>query len=115
MLLERREAIHVDGALVPRRIFWIGIDVQRTEHAEHLADIPRQSTGAGIDDSAVPLDAIMLRRIPDEGIADRRICRPGVLGHIQTGGGDLVQDGADRIEAGMPIGGSIPWLRSFHA
>lgn len=93
MIFKCCKTIHVERMAVPGRIFWISVEVERAKHAQNLPDIANQSAGAEIDHAAVPLDTVMLRRIPDKKIAYRRIRGLCVAGRIEGGSCDLIENG----------------------
>ena len=94
-------------------------DDEVAEDAEDLADVARQGENverAAVLGDAEPLHEVVLGRVPEEGIADRRVGRLGVVG--RRGGRsldgvvvDLVDDRADGVEPGVVRRGGAGSLR----
>ena len=80
-----------------------GIEGQGSEDTQDLADIAPERAGALVLDTAIPLDPVMLWRIPDKWIADRRSGRFRVLRQVERGRRHLVEDRADRIQPGKAV------------
>ena len=69
------------------------------EHAEHLAGIAADRVDVeAVGNAAVPLRPVLPRRVPQEGIADRRIRDLDVGIDAEILAGDAVEDHAEGIQ-----------------